>query len=237
MGHAGPAVVGSLSCVPAMDRRNDIPHLAELIQDQRVTVIQAVPSLLEALLSEFAPGRLPLRLLLSGGEEMPASLPLAVAERLPEATLVNTYGPSETAIDVTSYPIPARTTATGRVPLGKPIAGTSTYVIDTNFQLLPPSGWGQLAIAGNSVGWGYLSDPGATAAQFVPDPFSAQAGVRMYLTGDRTRWNDDGLLEFGGRYDHQVKVRGNRVELEDVEAALRKMPMVRDTVVYLENGG
>lgn len=233
----GPLSWGACLVFPAMGRRNDIPHLAELIQDQRVTVIQAVPSLLEALLCEFAPGRLPLRLLLSGGEEMPQSLPLAVAERLPEATLVNTYGPSETAIDVTSYHIQADTTATGRVPLGKPIAGTSAYVIDTDFHLLPPGAWGQLAIAGNSVGWGYLGDPGATGGQFVPDPFSAHAGARMYLTGDRARWNDDGLLEFGGRYDHQVKVRGNRVELEDVEAALRKMPMVRDAVVYLEHGG
>ena len=233
----GPLAWGACLVLPAKDRRNDVPHLAELIHDQRVTVIQAVPSLLEALLSAFVPGRSSLRLLLSGGEEMPPSLPLAVAQRLPKATLLNTYGPSETAIDVTFYHVERAIPPGARVPLGKPIAGTCAYVVDDRYRLLPPGTWGQLVISGNSVGRGYLGDAVATSRQFVPDPFTAHPGARMYLTGDRARWNDEGVLEFGGRQDHQVKVRGNRVELEEVEAALRMLPMVRDAVVHLQYEG
>jgi amino acid adenylation domain-containing protein len=233
----GPLSWGASLIFPAVGRRNDVSHLAELVRDKSITVLQAVPSLLEALLAEFAPGPLQLRLLVSGGEEMPLSLPSEVAQRLPGTTLVNTYGPSETAIDVIFYRVEGALLPSGRVPLGRPIAGTRAYVLDERYRLLPPGAFGQLAIAGKAVGRGYLEDSAGTARRFVGDPFAPRPGSRMYLTGDRARWNDEGLLEFGGRQDHQVKVRGNRVELEEVEAALRSLPLVHDAVVHLQSGG
>jgi amino acid adenylation domain-containing protein len=233
----GPLSWGACLVFPAPGRRNDVPHLAELIQEEGVSVIAAVPSLLEALLAEFRPGPLRLRLLLSGGEELPPSLPSAVARRLPDALLANTYGPTETAIDATYHCLGAPAPAGGRVPLGRPVPGTWTYVLDDQLRLLPPGASGQLAIAGKSVGRGYWGDPGETARRFVPNPYAGKAGARMYLTGDRVRWSDDALLEYVGRQDHQVKVRGNRIELEEVEAALRSLPMVRDAVVHVQDAG
>jgi amino acid adenylation domain-containing protein len=233
----GPLSWGARLVFPAVDRRNDVPHLAELVRDQRITVIQAVPSLLESLLGQLTDSPLRLRLLISGGEEMPPTLPSVVIRRVPSAVLVNTYGPSETAIDATFHRVEVPPQSGARVPLGKPIAGTRAYVLDERLRLLPPGAFGQLAIGGNSVGLGYLGDSAETARRFVPDPFATEPGARMYLTGDRARWNEDGLLEFGGRKDYQVKVRGNRVELEEVETVLRTLPSVRDAVVHFQDPG
>jgi amino acid adenylation domain-containing protein len=233
----GPLSRGACLVFPGVNRRNDAAHLADLIHSEGVTVMQAVPSLIDALLDKLDPVQVQLRLLVSGGEEMPPSLATAMAERLHKTVLLNTYGPSETAIDVTFYQVDPEHIPADRIPLGRPIAGTSTYVLDEGLRRLPPGAWGQLAISGNCVGRGYVNDSVATAQRFVADPFPGQQNARMYLTGDRARWNDDGLLEFGGRIDHQVKVRGNRVEPEEVESALRNMPMVRDAMVQLRDSG
>jgi amino acid adenylation domain-containing protein len=233
----GPLSWGACLVFPDLHRRNDAPHIAELIRRWNVTVVQAVPSLLEAIFTNSELEFRHLRLLLSGGEAMPSTLPAIIARRAPSALLVNTYGPSETAIDATYHCLAAGNTAHERIPLGRPIAGICTYVVDEQLRLLPPGAWGQLAIAGKSVGRGYLNDPAETARCFVADLLDERGDARMYLTGDRARWNDDAMLEFGGRLDHQVKVRGNRVDLLEVEAALRSMPMVRDAVVQLQDGG
>jgi amino acid adenylation domain-containing protein len=233
----GPLSWGACLVFPDLHRRNDAPHLAELIRRWNVTVVQAVPSLLEAIFTNFEPEPLHLRLLLSGGEAMPSTLPAIIARRAPSALLVNTYGPSETAIDATYHCVTAGHPAHERIPLGRPIAGICIYVVDDQLRLLPPGAWGQLAIAGRSIGRGYLNNPAETARCFVADLLDERGDARMYLTGDRARWNDDAMLEFGGRLDHQVKVRGNRVELLEVEAALRSLPMVRDAVVQLQDGG
>jgi len=233
----GPLSWGANLVFPEPDRWYDVAHLADRIREDRVTVLQAVPSLIEALLNGLLRGTSHLRLLLSGGEELSAALPGLVARTLPGCRLVNTYGPSETTIDATFYELPPGHPSTRRVPLGRPVAGARAYVLDERLRRLPPGAWGQLAIAGSSVGLGYLGDVGATAKRFLPDPFADSPGQRMYLTGDRTRWTEDGLLEFGGRCDFQVKVRGNRVELEEVEAALRSLPRVRDAAVFLSGAG
>ncbi|MDZ4069123.1 MAG: amino acid adenylation domain-containing protein, partial [Tabrizicola sp.] len=233
----GPLSWGAALVFPSLGRRNDLSHLAKVSQEHAVTVVQAVPSLLEALVGEFYPGDLKLRLLVSGGEEMPEALPEAVLCRLPQAVLLNTYGPSETAIDVVFYPVEGRSRQGKGIPLGRPIAGVSAYVVDDYLRLLPPGAFGQLAIGGAAVGLGYLGDATETARKFVPDRFSGDPGNRMYLTGDRARWNDKGLLEFGGRLDHQVKVRGNRVELQAVEACLRSLSGVHEAAVHLQSPG
>ncbi|MDQ4114449.1 MAG: amino acid adenylation domain-containing protein [Actinomycetota bacterium] len=233
----GPLAWGARLLFPSVGRRNDIPHLAALIREHAVTVMQTVPSMLEALLDEDDVDQSPLRLILCGGEEMPPRLASDVLSRLPESTLVNMYGPSETAIDATYCRVDREMVVRRRIPLGRPIAGVRTYVLDAQLRLQPPGVFGQLAVAGRAVGLGYLGDPATTAHQFVPDPFATEPEARLYLTGDRARWDGTGQLEFGGRQDHQVKVRGNRVELEDVEAVIRTLPMVDDAAVVLIESG
>lgn len=231
----GPLAWGASLVFPAVNRRNDVPHLAGLMRG--VTVTQAVPSLLKALLDEDERDWPAVRLILCGGEEMPPSLAAAVADRLPGTTLVNVYGPSETTIDATFWPVDPAAIAGERIPIGRPIAGTQAYVLDDRLRPVPPGVFGQLAIGGNAVGLGYPDNPTETAERFVPDPFTPQRDARLYLTGDRARWNGDGQLEFGGRRDSQVKIRGNRVELEEVEAALRALPFVDDAVVQPVRAG
>lgn len=226
----GPLAWGASLVFPAVDRRNDVPHLAGLMCD--VTVTQTVPSLLDALLDHDDVDLSGLRLILCGGEELPASLAATVADRLPGTTFVNIYGPSETAIDATFWRVDRPAIAGGRVPIGRPIAGAWAHVVDDHLQPVPPGAFGQLAIGGNAVGLGYPDNPDETARRFVPDPFATEPGARLYLTGDRARWNGAGELEFGGRQDYQVKIRGNRVELEEVEAAMRALPFVQDAAVH-----
>lgn len=228
----GPLTWGACLVFPSVHRRNDVPHLAEVLLRYDVTVTQTVPSLLQAWLDYDELDRSRLRLILCGGEEMPVSLASAVASRLPGTMLVNVYGPSETTIDATFWRVAPSSIVGGRVPIGRPIGGTRAYVLDDQLRLLPPGAFGQLAIGGNAVGLGYPNDPAETSHRFVPDPFATEPGARLYLTGDRARWNGDGDLEFGGRQDNQVKIRGNRIELEEVEAALRALPFVEDAVVH-----
>lgn len=233
----GPLSWGASLVFPEMSRRNDVPHLADLIRQHALTVLQTVPSLLDALLAEPEFAAPSLRLVVCGGEEMQPALASTVASRLPHADLVNAYGPTETAIDATFHRVEQPVRAGERVSIGRPIAGANAYVLDEHLRMLPPGAFGQLAIGGGAVGLGYLGNAGETRRRFRPDPFASDPGARLYLTGDRVAWTGDGRLEFGGRNDNQVKVRGNRIELEEVEAELRGIPGVDDAVVHLRDRG
>ncbi len=233
----GPLSWGAQLVFPALGRWRDAGHLAARMQEAGVTVVQAVPSLIEVLLTRFLEGPSCLRLLVSGGEELSGVLRGQLARKIPRCRLFNTYGPTETAIDAIFYEVPASHPPDQRVPLGRPKACAQAYVLTESHGLLPPGAWGQLFIGGAAVGRGYVGDPDATRARFLPDPWAAHEGSLMYLTGDRARWTLEGMLEFGGRLDHQVKVRGNRVEIEAVEMALRDLSEVRDAAVFLSDGG
>ncbi|MBA2627788.1 MAG: amino acid adenylation domain-containing protein, partial [Gemmatimonadales bacterium] len=159
-----------------------------------------------------------LRLMAPGGERM---LPERAAqwERVaPGATLLNAYGPTETTVHVTRYQVPpGYAAASGRVPIGRPIANTHLYVVDRRDNLLPRGAPGELRVGGAQLADGYLGRPELTAERFVPNPFGSG---RLYRTGDLVRWRNDGNLEFLGRLDRQVKVRGFRVEIGEIESAL-----------------
>ncbi|PAZ12877.1 non-ribosomal peptide synthetase [Streptomyces sp. SA15] len=217
----------------------DPPGLFQSVARQGVTVLEVVPSLLRAALEAWDDGAqvppLPkLRWLVVTGEELPAELSRRWLARFPAIPVVNAYGPTECSDDVTHAVVaqpPTRTTA----PIGRAIRNTRLYVLSDELQPVPVGVVGDLYVAGTGVGRGYLGDPAKTADTFVADPFAADGG-RLYRTGDRVRFLPDGQLEFLGRRDTQVKIRGRRIELGEVEAQLRARPGVTDAVASVVTG-
>src|SRR5262249_51138724 len=138
----------------------------------------------------------------------------------PEIRLINEYGPTEAVVGCCVYEVQPNDPSTGSVPIGRPIANTQLYVLDDDLKPAAPGIAGELYIGGIGVARGYLNRPELTEERFLPDPFSPERSGRLYKTGDRCRYREDGALEFLGRIDHQVKLRGYRVELGEIEAAL-----------------
>ncbi|WP_329382318.1 amino acid adenylation domain-containing protein [Streptomyces sp. NBC_01351] len=212
--------------------------LFRLVADERVDVTQVVPSLLHAALDEWdhtgeSPA-LALRCLAVTGEALPADLCHRWAALHPAIPLVNCYGPTECSDDVTQAVITADNLPTdSRTPIGRPVRGSRLLVLDDRLALTPTGIPGELWIGGIVVGGGYLGDPRRTAATFVADPWAQEPGTRMYRTGDLVRRRRDGQLEYLGRRDHQVKVRGHRIEPGEIEHALRALPGVRAAAVIV----
>ncbi|MEW5925956.1 MAG: amino acid adenylation domain-containing protein [Gemmatimonadota bacterium] len=230
----GPLLAGVPSVLVPDEDARDPEALAALLSRHGVTRVVLVPSLLRALLDAHPDlgERCPrLRLVVSSGEELPPGLARRFAEAVPGATLLNLYGSSEVAADSTHHALAAGAAGEGRVPIGRPIRNTRVYVADAAMQPLPPGAAGELYVAGDGVARGYMGNPAATAERFVPDPFASAPGGRMYRTGDRARWTPGGELEYLGRADRQVKVRGFRIEPREVEAALAAHPEVREAAV------
>ncbi|RKH67424.1 non-ribosomal peptide synthetase [Corallococcus interemptor] len=202
--------------------------LRKLLRDEALTVISLTPATLAATAPEDLPA---LRTVISGGEALP---PEVVARWAPGRTFLNTYGPTEATVMATL----TECSADGRVPsIGRPLANVRAYVLDARGGLVPVGVKGELHLGGVGVARGYAGRPSLTAERFVPDAFSGEAGARLYRTGDVVRWREDGTLEFVGRADAQVKVRGFRIEPGEVEAALAKLPPVRDAVVVAREDG
>ncbi|MCB1034264.1 MAG: amino acid adenylation domain-containing protein, partial [Acidobacteria bacterium] len=207
----------------------DPAYLTEVVQQRGVTVIHFVPSMLKVLLSQEEVRRCTsLRLVVSSGEALPPAVSRLFHRQL-RAELENLYGPTEAAIDVTAF----RTSGEegGTVPIGRPITGLAAYVVDARLEPAPWGRPGELCLGGAGLARGYLGLPRRTAERFVPDALSGRPGSRLYRTGDRCRWRGDGRLEFLGRLDHQLKVRGWRVEPAEVEAALLEFPEVSAVAV------
>ena len=226
-----PLMVGAKLVVARPEGHKDPAYLADVIAREKVTTLHFVPSMLRAFLEHKDAGRCAsIRRVMSSGEALPADLAARFFETLPHAALHNLYGPTEAAVDVTFWPC-APADAERAVPIGRPVANTRIYVLDPNGFPAPLGVPGELHIGGIQVGRGYLDRPALTAEKFVPDAFSADAGSRLYRTGDLARWRADGALEYLGRMDHQVKVRGFRIEPGEIEAALASHPAVREAVV------
>ncbi|MFD1659198.1 amino acid adenylation domain-containing protein [Streptomyces caeni] len=206
-------------------------ELAARVADERVTVMELTPSYwaeLVASLDTLAPRLASLRLLVTGGEALPADPLARWFAHLPEVPVINTYGPTETVISATAYTVD--TVPPGRVPIGRALGGRRTYVVDPRGDLTPEGVPGELLVGGEEVARGYLGRPALTAERFVPDPFGG-SGSRLYRTGDVVRRLPCGELEFLGRNDDQVKIRGFRVEPAEAEAVLRGHPGVRGAAV------
>ncbi|UGT45855.1 amino acid adenylation domain-containing protein [Nocardia yamanashiensis] len=205
------------------------PELQDLLIRERVTHAMLTPRVLATLPD---PDQLPdLRLLASGGESCPPDL---AGIWSPDRCFVNIYGPTEATVCATTS-LPAQpATLHAIVPIGGPVVGTRCYVLDDRLRPVPPGVLGEVYVAGPGLARGYHRRPGLTGTRFLPDPFDAP-GRRMYRTGDLGTWRADGELEYHGRTDFQVKVRGVRIELAEIEAAMTALPEVADALVILRD--
>ncbi|MEV7427434.1 amino acid adenylation domain-containing protein [Streptomyces sp. NPDC091212] len=208
--------------------RRDPEALVALLAEQRVDAIETTPTHLRQLLTAgllTGPAHRP-RVIALGGEAVDDSLWHELAGR-PELLVYNFYGPTETTVDAVT------TRVTGPFPaIGRPVSGAGAYVLDPALHPVPQGTAGELYLSGEGVARGYSGRPGLTAERFLPDPFGPP-GARMYRTGDLARWSESGTLEFLGRVDRQIKVRGHRVETGEIEAALRTLPGVSAAAVAL----
>jgi amino acid adenylation domain-containing protein len=233
----GPLLARARLVIARPGGHRDPAYLQALVLGERITSIHFVPSMLEAFLPLAEREALAsLRILQCSGEALSPTAIARAYEVLPaHAALHNLYGPTECAIEVTHWECP-RDPQLSVVPIGRPVANTRCYVLNDANALAPVGVPGELYLAGRQVGLGYLRRPELTDERFVPDPFAdpvLEPGARMYRTGDRVRWLDDGTIEYLGRFDFQVKIRGLRVELGEIEAALAQQPGVQSAVVVV----
>ncbi|MEU6406396.1 non-ribosomal peptide synthetase [Streptomyces sp. NPDC046985] len=234
----GALTAGGCLVVAGADDVRDPERLVELVERRRVTHLLCVPSLYSVLLDAAARlGAARLRTLetvIVAGEPLPPELvERHFALRAGPAALVNEYGPTEATVWASYH----RFEAPGPVSIGRPVPGARLYVLDDELRPAPPGGEGELFIGGAGVTRGYHGRPEATAAAFLRDPFADSPTARMYRTGDLVRRQPDGSLVFLGRRDHQVKIRGHRVELGAVEAHLTELPGVREAAAVVDRAG
>ncbi|HKS08544.1 MAG TPA: amino acid adenylation domain-containing protein [Pyrinomonadaceae bacterium] len=215
-----PLMVGAKLIMARPGGHQDSGYLVRAMIEHGVTVLQLVPTLLRMLVNQpNFDSCTDLRLVFCGGEALTKELAAQCLAALPTTRLWNLYGPAETAIDATYWEATSWTN-TATVPIGKPVANAGAYVLDQWLNLVPLGVAGELYLDGAGLARGYEEHAGLTAERFVPNPFRDEPGARMYRTGDLVRRLPEGELEFLGRIDGQVKVRGARVELGEVEAVL-----------------
>ncbi|WP_407692679.1 amino acid adenylation domain-containing protein [Pseudomonas savastanoi] len=226
-----PLLAGAELVMARPGGHQDPDYLAQVMSDAGITLLHFVPSMLDVFLGHRSTRDFPqLRRVLCSGEALPRALQRRFEQHLKGVELHNLYGPTEAAIDVTAWE--CRPTDPGdSVPIGRPIANIQMHVLDALGQLQPLGVAGELHIGGIGVARGYLNQPELSAERFIADPFSSDPQARLYKTGDLGRWLANGALEYLGRNDFQVKIRGLRIEIGEIEAALAKHPAVHEAVV------
>ena len=228
-----PLISGARLVLANSDRQHDPAYLAQLMADTRVSIAQFVPSLMRSFLEQpELPDLRALRHVMCGGEVLSSTLQSLFFKRL-TSEVCNSYGPTECSIGVTRWPC-QRGDMRDSVPIGYAIDNTELYILDTNLNPVAPGEAGELFIGGICVGRGYLNRPDLTAERFLPNPFDPEGEARMYRTGDRCRFLPDGSIDFLGRIDDQVKVRGVRIELGEVEKHIQTHDDVQAVAVTLD---
>ncbi len=217
--------------------RADMPgvqQLGELLKQEAISILWLTASLFNVVVDEAPEILTGLRHLLVGGEALSVSHVRRGLEALPGVRLINGYGPTENTTFSCCYPIERPLPTSMRsIPIGRPIANSQAYVLDRRGEPVPVGVTGELYLGGAGLARGYLGRPDLTAERFVPHPFSSEPGARLYRTGDRVRSRVDGTLEFLGRDDQQVKLRGFRIELEEIETILLQHPAIQEAVALL----
>ena len=232
-----PLLAGAQLVMAAPGSHRMPDELGDVIRAQGITVLQLVPTMLDAMLDAGAlDGCSSLKRLYCGGEVLKVDS-VHRFRAVSRAEVVNLYGPTETTIDVASHVCTEEDGAARhgtRVPIGRPIANVRLYVLDGYREPVPIGVTGELFVSGDAVAAGYWNRPELDAERFVVDPFT---GARMFRTGDLVRLRGDGALEFVGRADAQVKLHGQRIELEEIEAVLQTHPMVRQAAAVVRHCG
>lgn len=225
-----PLLSGARLVIAKPGGHKDSKYLVNLIVEQEITAIHFVPSMLQVFLLNDGVDRCrSLRHVFCSGEALSYELQERFFSRL-GADLFNLYGPTEAAIEVTFWAC-QRESGLKTVPIGYPLPNTQIHVLDSKLRPVLVGEQGELHIGGVQVARGYLNRPDLTAERFIPDPFSADPNARLYKTGDLASYLPDGTILYHGRLDYQVKIRGNRVELGEIESALARHPRIREAVV------
>ena len=232
-----PPLISGATVVPRGAELWDASAFAQHLHDFAITAVDLPTAYWNLLAQEWAHAAAPLpanslRFVMVGGEALTAGqLDLWQQTPLASIPLINSYGPTEATITATLADVPTQESVATRIPLGRPLPNRTVYVLDPQGRLAPVGVHGELHLGGDGLAHGYHQRPDLTAERFIPDPFSATPGARLYKTGDLVRYRGDGVLEFLGRIDHQVKVRGFRIELGEIEAVLDRHPAVRESMV------
>ncbi|MCF2135558.1 non-ribosomal peptide synthetase, partial [Mycetohabitans sp. B3] len=210
---------------------------AHILREQRISILWFTVGLFNQMAAQVGTAFSQLKALIVGGDVLDARWVAQVMRGSPPEQLINGYGPTESTTFATTYKITSVPETNASIPIGRPIANTRVYLLDAHGQPVPLGAVGELYIGGAGVARGYLNRPELTAERFVPDPFSDEAGARLYKTGDVARYLPDGNLEFVGRNDEQVKIRGFRIEPGEIATCLTAHPQVRDAVVVATGEG
>ncbi|MGA2183679.1 MAG: amino acid adenylation domain-containing protein [Bryobacteraceae bacterium] len=231
----GPLLNGAVLAImpPGLPSLADI---AQALRQHRVTALWLSAGLFHAMVDQQLEALAELRQLTSGGDVLSPAHVRRLLDAAPGIRLMNGYGPTEGTVFTCCYTIPQDHPADLPVPIGKPIANTTVYILDGQRQLVAPGQTGELYTGGDGIARGYLNQPELTAERFLDDPFSGRPGARLYRTGDLARFREDGVVEFLGRADKQVKLRGFRVELGEIETALNQHGGVSQSAVALKEG-
>jgi len=221
-------------CVLYPGRIPELELLGHILAASQVNALWLTSSLFNMVIDEKPEILSSVRTVLTGGEALSVPHVRKAVKLLDSVELVNGYGPTESTTFACCYPIPKLIPDNLKsIPIGRPIANTEVYILDSSLQPVPIGVWGELYIGGDGLARGYLNRPELTAERFIHNPFHAEPNSRIYKTGDICRWMEDGTIEFSGRADDQVKIRGFRIELGEIENALRHCPHVQQAAVIV----
>ncbi|MFP2931133.1 amino acid adenylation domain-containing protein, partial [Pyxidicoccus sp. 3LG] len=226
----GPLLHGAKLAVYPPHAPSDVYELERVLKKHGVTTLHLTAGLFTQVVDNHLEGLRGVKQLLTGGDVVSAPHVRRVLEELKVPVTV-CYGPTETTLFATCHRMTGEEQVGTSVPIGRPIGNTQVYVLDASGEPVPSGVTGELFIGGDGVARGYVEQPGLTAERFIPDGYSGVEGARLYRTGDLARWRPDGVLEFVGRADAQVKVRGYRIELAEIESALFAQGSLREVVV------
>ncbi|WP_405047902.1 amino acid adenylation domain-containing protein [Rheinheimera soli] len=233
-----PLHVGAALVLARPGGHKDPGYLVEFIRERQISKLHFVPSMLSSLMAQQSlAGCGSLRQVFCSGEALPLALAQSFMQQYPEIELHNLYGPTEAAIDVSYFSCHQGGAVYGSMPIGRPIQNIQLYVLGRDKELLPDGAIGELYIGGDGLARGYLNRPELTAARFIDNPFyrtgPSNQSARLYQTGDLVRWLPDGELAYLGRLDHQVKVRGFRIETGEIEHVINSFAQVQAVAVLM----